>query len=89
MALGATRMDIVRLISREGLTLIVLGAVVGLMGALSTAQFLKSLLYNVGPYEPAAYAAAVLLLALVALGATLIPARTAMKTDPMAALRAE
>jgi ABC-type antimicrobial peptide transport system permease subunit len=89
MALGATRLDILRLIAGEGVRLIVLGGVVGLAAALATAQLLKSLLFNVGPYDPAIYAAVAVLLALVALTATLIPARTAMKVEPVEALRYE
>ena len=89
MALGATRLDILRLIGGEGVRLIVLGGAVGLGVALATAQLLTSLLYNVGLHDPAMYAAATFLLVLVALAATLIPARAAMKTDPMAALRTE
>jgi predicted permease len=89
MALGATRMDILRLIAGEGLRLIVVGGIVGLGAALATARLLKSLLYNVGPHDPGTYAAATLLLALVALAATLIPARAAMKVEPVVALRYE
>jgi putative ABC transport system permease protein len=89
MALGATRMDILRLISGEGVRLIVVGGIVGLATALATAQLLKSLLYNVGLHDPAMNAAATLLLALVALAATLIPARAAMKIEPVEALRYE
>jgi predicted permease len=89
MALGATRMDILRLIAGEGLRLIVLGGTLGLGAALGTARLLKSLLYNVGPHDPGTYAAATLLLALVALAATLIPARAAMKVEPVEALRYE
>jgi putative ABC transport system permease protein len=89
MALGATRLDILRLIAGEGVRLIVLGGVVGLAAALATVQLLKSLLFNVGPYDPAIYAAVAVLLALVALTATLIPARTAMKVEPVEALRYE
>jgi predicted permease len=89
MALGATRLDILRLIAGEGVRLILLGGVLGLVAALAGAQLLKSLLYNVGPRDPAMYAAATLLLAVVALAATLIPARAAMKVEPMAALRCE
>jgi hypothetical protein len=89
MALGATRMDILRLIAAEGVRLIVLGGVLGMCAALSTAQLIRSLLYNVGPREPAAYIASVLLLVLVALAATLIPARAAMKVEPVVALRYE
>jgi putative ABC transport system permease protein len=89
MALGATRLDILRLIAGEGLRLIVLGGALGLGAALGTARLLKSLLYNVGPHDPLLYAAAALLLALVALAATLIPARAATKIEPMQALRTE
>jgi putative ABC transport system permease protein len=89
MALGATRLDILRLIATEGVRLIVLGGVVGLGAALATAQLLKSLLFNVGPRDPVPYAAVALLLALVALAATLIPARAAMKVEPVEALRYE
>jgi predicted permease len=89
MALGATRMDILRLIAGEGVRLIVLGGLVGLFAALATAQLLKSLLYNVGPRDPFSYAAVAVLLALVALAATLIPARAATKVEPVVALRYE
>jgi ABC-type antimicrobial peptide transport system permease subunit len=89
MALGATRFDILRLIAGEGVGLIVLGGVVGLGGALAGAQLLRSLLYNVGPHDPALFAAASLLLLVVAIAATLIPARAATKVEPVVALRYE
>jgi len=89
MALGATRVDILRLIAGEGLRLIVLGGVLGLGAALAAAQLLKSLLYNVGTHDPLVYAAVALLLAVVALMATLIPARAAMRVEPVEALRFE
>jgi ABC-type antimicrobial peptide transport system permease subunit len=89
MALGATRLDILRLIAGEGVRLIVLGGAAGLGAALATAQLLKSLLYNVGSHDPAMYAAATLLLAAVALAATLVPARAAMQVEPVIALREE
>jgi len=89
MALGATRADILRLIAGEGVRLIVLGGVLGLSAALAGARLLKSLLFGVGPHDPATYAAVALLLALVALAATLIPARAAMKVEPVVALRYE
>jgi predicted permease len=89
MALGATRMDILRLIAGESIRLVVLGGVVGLVAALATAQLLKSLLYNVGPRDPGSYGVVALLLAVVALAATLIPARAAMKVEPVVALRYE
>ncbi len=89
MALGATRLDILRLIAGQGVRLIALGGALGLAAALATAQLLKSLLFNVGPYDPATYLTVALLLALVALAATLIPARAAMKVEPVVALRYE
>jgi predicted permease len=89
MALGATRGNILRLIAGEGVRLIVLGGVLGLGAALAAAQLLKSLLYNVGPHDLVTYAAVALLLALTALAATLVPARAAMRVDPVVALRYE
>jgi len=89
MALGATRMNILRLIVVEGVRLIAVGGVLGIGVALATAQLLKSLLFNVGPRDPVTYAVVALLLALVALAATLVPARAAMKVEPVEALRYE
>jgi ABC-type antimicrobial peptide transport system permease subunit len=89
MALGASRMDILRLIAGEGVRLIVVGGVVGLGGALACTQLVKSLLFNVGPRDPVAYGAVAVLLGVVALAATLIPARAAMRVEPVVALRYE
>ena len=89
MALGARRVDILRLIVREGLRLILLGATLGLGAALGMAEVLRSLLFGVGPHDPATFAGVALLLGLVALAATLIPARAAMKVEPVVALRCD
>jgi predicted permease len=89
MALGATRLDVLRLIAGEGMRLILMGGALGLAAALAATQLLKSLLYNVGPRDPATYALVALVLALVALAATLIPARAAMRVEPIVALRCE
>jgi predicted permease len=89
MALGATRVDILRLIAGEGIRLIVVGGLIGLGAALATAQLLKSLLFGVGAYDPWTYAGVVIVLGVVALGATLVPARAAMKVEPVVALRYE
>ena len=89
MALGAGRCDILKLILAEGVRLVAVGGMAGLVAALAVSHVLKSLLFNVGPHDPASYVVVVLLLAAVALAATLIPARAAMNTDPMAALRVE
>jgi len=89
MALGATRLNILRLIAGEGVRLILLGGLLGLGASLAMAHVFKSLLFNVAPRDPIAYLAVALLLGLVALAATLIPARAAMKVEPVAALRCE
>jgi ABC-type antimicrobial peptide transport system permease subunit len=69
--------------------LVALGSVVGVAAALAVSRLLTSLLFNVGPHDPISYIVVALLLVVVALLAILLPARAAMKTDPMAALRAE
>ncbi len=89
MAVGATRLDILRLIAWQGARLILIGAGLGLAASLATAQLIKRLLYNVGPHDPAIYTAVILLLALVALIATLIPAYSAMRVEPVESLRCE
>ena len=61
----------------------------GLGASLAAAQLLKSLLFNIAPHDPITYAAVTLLLVLVALAATLVPARVAMKVEPVVALRYE
>ena len=89
MALGATRGNILRLIAGEGVRLIVIGGAFGLGAALGVARLLKSLLFNVGPHDPVTYLGVAILLGLVALAATLVPARAAMKVEPVVALRYE
>lgn len=89
MALGAGRFDILRLITWEGVRLIALGGAVGLGTALGMSRLLKSLLFSVGPHDPVSFIGVALLLTLVALAATLIPARAAMKVEPVVALRYE
>jgi putative ABC transport system permease protein len=89
MALGATRMNILRLIAGEGVRLILLGGAVGILAAMATAQLLTSLLFNVRPHDPTTYIAVAALLGLVAMIATLVPARAAMRVEPVVALRYE
>jgi putative ABC transport system permease protein len=89
MALGATRANILHLITWEGGRLILLGGALGLASALATAHLLRSMLFSIGPYDPLSLLAVAALLAIVALAATFIPARTAMQLDPVAALRYE
>jgi putative ABC transport system permease protein len=89
MALGATRADVLRLILGEGVRLIIIGGAIGLIAAPVLSRSLQSVLFGVSPHDPISFAAVTALLALVALAAVLIPARSAMKTDPMTALRWE
>jgi putative ABC transport system permease protein len=89
MALGASRLDILWLITWEGARLAVLGGLVGVCAALGVSQLLKSLLFNVGPHDPFSFIAVAMLLALVALVASLLPGRAAMKVNPVVALRSE
>lgn len=87
MALGAQRHDVLRLILGQGLRLTVLGLGLGLLLALVAMRVLVSLLFNVRAYDPSTYMAVTLLLGTVALLACYVPARRAMRLDPMAALR--
>jgi putative ABC transport system permease protein len=88
-ALGANPGNIRGLVLRSAMTLTVIGLLVGVAGALGLAQFLSSLLFNTGKYDPATLAAVATVLMLVAILACLIPARRAMKVNPIVALRYE
>jgi len=89
MALGAERGNLLRLVLRQGLTLAVLGAAVGLLAAAGLTRLLGSLLYGVGGRDPVTFAG----VGLLALGTTAfacyLPARRAAGADPMASLRSE
>jgi predicted permease len=89
IALGATRWRILRLITWEAARLILFGGAVGFAVALAAAHLLRSMLFSIGPYDPFSFLSVAILLAIVALAATLVPARKAMKLDPMIALRYE
>jgi len=88
-ALGATHWDIMGMVFREGLVLTLVGLFVGLLLGLGVARILASLLYGVSPIDPVSVVATVVLLALTAVLAGLIPARRAARIDPMVALRYE
>jgi len=89
MALGAPPGRIFRLIVGEGMLLVGIGAAIGLVLALALTRVMASLLYQVEPNDPVAFAAAVVVLVGVAVLACYLPARRAMRTDPMTALRYE
>jgi ABC-type antimicrobial peptide transport system permease subunit len=89
LALGAQRSNILRIILHQGLTLAFAGALVGLVCALVVSHLMASLLYGVRPTDPLTFASVALLFLAVALFACYLPARRAMRVDPMIALRYE
>jgi predicted permease len=89
MALGAQRGHIVWLVMRETLQVLVVGAAVGVAGALASTRFASSLLYGVRPTDAVIFIGATLLLVAIALVAALLPARRASHIDPLIALRYE
>jgi putative ABC transport system permease protein len=88
-ALGAQRRDVLRLVLRDGAKIALFGIASGIAGALALTRLMASLLFEVKPTDPATFAGVAILLALVALAACYIPARRAMRVDPMVALRYE
>jgi len=89
MALGAHVRDTLALVLKQGLGLAVCGAVVGLLLSLATTRVLSRFLYGVSSKDPLTFGAATLVLMMVALLACYVPARRALRVDPMIALREE
>ncbi len=89
MALGAGRSDVLRLIVGEGARLVALGLVMGLVAGVAVTRVLASFLFGVTATDPLTFLIVSLVLVVVALGAAIIPARRAMRVDPMVALRHE
>jgi len=89
MALGAQPGDILGLVIRQGMTLAICGLALGLAGAFGLTRFLRSLLFSVQPYDPLTFTVVSVLLAGVAILATVRPALRAMRVDPLVALRYE
>ncbi len=89
MALGAQRPQMLGMVLRQSLGVVLIGIVLGLVAAFAATRLLASMLYGVGANDILTYAAVVLLLSVAALLASYIPARRAMKVDPMVALRYE
>jgi macrolide transport system ATP-binding/permease protein len=89
MALGAQSQDILRLVIKQVVIIIAIGLAAGVAAALGLTRFMSDMLYNVRPNDPATIAAVAALLAIVALAACYLPARRAIHTDPIIALRHE
>jgi putative ABC transport system permease protein len=89
MALGAQRRDVLRLVLGEGIWIAAIGVAVGFAAALALTRFLSSQLFGVSATDPLTFTGVALLLAAVALLACYVPARRAMRVDPLVALRYE
>ncbi len=89
MALGARRDSVLLMVVRQGLTLVVIGLVIGVGGALAAGRVLSSYLYQTAPRDPLIFTAVAAVFILAGIVACLIPARRATTVDPLIALRAE
>ncbi|MDP2471692.1 MAG: ABC transporter permease [Candidatus Palauibacterales bacterium] len=89
MALGAKAGDVVRMVSRQGLSLTLAGIAIGLVAAFGLTRMMASILYDVSPADPLTYGGFALFLVVVSLLAAWLPARRATRVDPVIVLREE
>jgi putative ABC transport system permease protein len=89
VALGATSLDVIRLVLVEALALAAAGLAIGLLAAFAATRLITTLLFGVAPTDPATFGSIAAVLVGTALVASYVPARRAMRVDPMAALRCE
>jgi putative ABC transport system permease protein len=87
LALGAKGWEVARLVLRQGITLALTGACIGLAGGLVVSHVMSGLLYGVSPTDPLSFGVVTAALTAVALAACFIPARRAIRVDPIVALR--
>jgi putative ABC transport system permease protein len=89
MALGARPLHVLRLVFKQSLVMLLIGAVIGLAGAFALTRLMRTLLFEITATDPLTYVSVIGLLTIVALLACYIPARRAAKVDPLIALRYE
>jgi ABC-type antimicrobial peptide transport system permease subunit len=89
VALGASTAGIVRLVLRQGMSITLTGLAIGILGALTLAKVVQTLLFGVKPTDPVTYVGVGLMILVVALIACLVPANRAMRVDPLVAIRNE
>jgi ABC-type antimicrobial peptide transport system permease subunit len=87
VALGAQRSDVMRLIIGHGAKMALIGVAIGIVGALALTRLMSNQLFGVSAHDPLTFVAVAILLIIVAVAAWYIPARRAMRVDPMVALR--
>jgi ABC-type antimicrobial peptide transport system permease subunit len=89
MALGAQRGTVLRLVLGEGMKMAMTGVVLGIVAAAGLTRFMSQLIYGVSAADPVTFAGVIIVLTAVAFAACYVPARRAMKVDPLVALRYE
>ena len=89
MALGAQRGDVLRLVVGEGAALALIGVVIGVGGALLATRLIQSWLFEIGRADPTTFGVVIAGMISVALLASYVPARRAMRVDPLRAIRAD
>ena len=86
-ALGASPRDLIAMVLRQGLLLTIAASAIGLFAAVMLTRFMAAMLFNVAPRDPVTFGLVAATLGIVAIAATLIPARRAMTVNPITALR--